>query len=177
MSCSRGHVSVEYAYPLSVVVLGKRNNAPAPASPPGNAQRRSVGPHARFPVMADLPSSLRMTDPRYQDIRLCAIPEVTDDDHTHVGVICGEFGGREGRWKDWLLIRIISISQLPRAIGRRLGRDYAESLRLCIRGRGEVPGRLRSPRSRHLPAPDSSPPDPILRRRAPCFATRTPGQA
>ena len=37
-----------------------------------------------------------MTDPRYQDIPASAIPEVTDDDGTHVRVICGEFWGKKG---------------------------------------------------------------------------------
>jgi hypothetical protein len=37
-----------------------------------------------------------MTDPRYQDIPANAIPEVTDDDGTHVRVICGDFWGKRG---------------------------------------------------------------------------------
>jgi len=37
-----------------------------------------------------------MTDPRYQDIPSSAIPEVTDDDGTHVRVVCGEFWGKKG---------------------------------------------------------------------------------
>ena len=42
------------------------------------------------------PASLKMTDPRYQDIPSSAIPEVTDDDGTRVRVICGEFWGKKG---------------------------------------------------------------------------------
>lgn len=37
-----------------------------------------------------------MTDPRYQDIPAAAIPEITDDDGTHVRVICGDFWGKAG---------------------------------------------------------------------------------
>jgi redox-sensitive bicupin YhaK (pirin superfamily) len=37
-----------------------------------------------------------MTDPRYQDIPSAAIREVTDDDGTHVRIICGEFWGQKG---------------------------------------------------------------------------------
>ena len=37
-----------------------------------------------------------MTDPRYQDIPAAAIPEITDDDGTHVRVITGEFWGKRG---------------------------------------------------------------------------------
>jgi quercetin 2,3-dioxygenase len=56
-------------------------------------------PHGRmhgFQLWANLPSALKMADPRYQDIPSGAIPEVTDDDGTHVRVICGEFWGKRG---------------------------------------------------------------------------------
>jgi quercetin 2,3-dioxygenase len=49
-----------------------------------------------FQLWANLPSSLKMTDPRYQDIPSSAIPEITDDDGTRVRVICGEFWGKRG---------------------------------------------------------------------------------
>src|SRR5437868_11548516 len=49
-----------------------------------------------FQLWANLPSSLKMTDPRYQDIPSSAIPEVADDDGTRVRVICGEFWGKKG---------------------------------------------------------------------------------
>jgi hypothetical protein len=49
-----------------------------------------------FQLWANLPSSLKMTAPRYQDIEAAAIPEVTDDDGTVVRVICGEFWGKTG---------------------------------------------------------------------------------
>src|SRR4029077_21224321 len=45
---------------------------------------------------ANLPSALKMTDPRYQDIPASAIPEVTDDDGTRVRIICGEFWCKRG---------------------------------------------------------------------------------
>src|SRR5262249_43827702 len=44
----------------------------------------------------NLPSSLKMTTPRYQDIGSSAIPEVTDDDGTRVRVVCGDFWGKKG---------------------------------------------------------------------------------
>src|ERR1700709_2598115 len=47
--------------------------------PKGDAQGRMHG----FQLWANLPSSLKMTTPRYQDIPASAIPEVTDDDGTH----------------------------------------------------------------------------------------------
>ena len=49
-----------------------------------------------FQLWANLPSSLKMTVPRYQDIAAAEIPAVTDDDGTSVRVICGEFWGRRG---------------------------------------------------------------------------------
>jgi quercetin 2,3-dioxygenase len=49
-----------------------------------------------FQLWANLPSSLKMTEPRYQDVLAADIPDVTDDDGTHVRVICGDFWGRSG---------------------------------------------------------------------------------
>jgi redox-sensitive bicupin YhaK (pirin superfamily) len=60
--------------------------------PKGDPQGRMHG----FQLWANLPASLKMTDPRYQDIPSSAIPEVTDDDGTHARVICGEFWGKRG---------------------------------------------------------------------------------
>lgn len=60
--------------------------------PRGNEQGTMHG----FQLWANLPSSLKMTDPRYQDIPGGEIPEVTDDDGTRVRVICGEFWGKRG---------------------------------------------------------------------------------
>jgi quercetin 2,3-dioxygenase len=60
--------------------------------PKGDGQGRMHG----FQLWANLPSSLKMTAPRYQDIPSTAIPEITDDDGTRVRVICGEFWGKKG---------------------------------------------------------------------------------
>ena len=49
-----------------------------------------------FQLWANLPSSLKMTSPRYQDIAAPDVPEVTDDDGTRVRVVCGSFWGRRG---------------------------------------------------------------------------------
>jgi redox-sensitive bicupin YhaK (pirin superfamily) len=49
-----------------------------------------------FQLWANLPSSLKMTAPRYQDIPAAAIPDVVDDDGTRVRIICGDFGGKRG---------------------------------------------------------------------------------
>jgi hypothetical protein len=60
--------------------------------PSGDAQGRMHG----FQLWANLPASLKMTDPRYQDIPSSAIPEVTEDDGARARVICGEFWGKKG---------------------------------------------------------------------------------
>jgi len=49
-----------------------------------------------FQLWANLPSSLKMTTPRYQDIAARDVPEVVDDDGTRVRVVCGSFWGRRG---------------------------------------------------------------------------------
>jgi redox-sensitive bicupin YhaK (pirin superfamily) len=60
--------------------------------PKGDERGRMHG----FQLWANLPRSLKMTDPRYQDIVAKDIPEVTDDDGTRVRVICGDFWGKTG---------------------------------------------------------------------------------
>jgi redox-sensitive bicupin YhaK (pirin superfamily) len=60
--------------------------------PQGDARGRMHG----FQLWANLPSSLKMTAPRYQDVAARDIPEVVDDDGTRARVICGEFWGRKG---------------------------------------------------------------------------------
>jgi quercetin 2,3-dioxygenase len=60
--------------------------------PKGDALGRMHG----FQLWANLPSSLKMTAPRYQDIPALAIPEIVDDDGTRVRVICGDFWGKKG---------------------------------------------------------------------------------
>ncbi|HSD62845.1 MAG TPA: pirin family protein [Ignavibacteriaceae bacterium] len=49
-----------------------------------------------FQLWANLPSSLKMTTPRYQEIKSVDIPEVTDDDGTHIRLVCGDFWGKKG---------------------------------------------------------------------------------
>jgi hypothetical protein len=49
-----------------------------------------------FQLWANLPSSLKMTTPRYQEIKSAEVPEVTEDDGTKVRVICGGFWGVSG---------------------------------------------------------------------------------
>ncbi len=49
-----------------------------------------------FQLWANLPASLKMTAPRYQEIKALEIPEVTEDDGTQARIICGSFWGKRG---------------------------------------------------------------------------------
>jgi len=60
--------------------------------PQGDPRGRMHG----FQLWANLPSSLKMTKPRYQDIAAADIPEAVDDDGATARVICGEFWGKRG---------------------------------------------------------------------------------
>jgi len=60
--------------------------------PKGDPNGRMHG----FQLWANLPSSLKMTAPRYQDVTSDAIPEAVDDDGTRVRVVCGDFWGKAG---------------------------------------------------------------------------------
>ncbi|SLN41282.1 Quercetin 2,3-dioxygenase [Roseovarius gaetbuli] len=60
--------------------------------PKGNANGQMHG----FQLWANLPSALKMTAPRYQDVSAPDIPVVVDDDGTAVRVIVGAFWGKHG---------------------------------------------------------------------------------
>ena len=60
--------------------------------PRGDAQGRMHG----FQLWANLPSSLKMTAPRYQEVKSGDIPSITDDDGTVVRVVCGKFWDMSG---------------------------------------------------------------------------------
>ena len=60
--------------------------------PHGNAAGQMHG----FQLWANLPTSLKMTAPRYQDVEGKDIPEVIDDDGTRVKVIVGDCWGKSG---------------------------------------------------------------------------------
>ncbi|MEY4982398.1 MAG: hypothetical protein RIR62_664 [Pseudomonadota bacterium] len=60
--------------------------------PRGNAKGQMHG----FQLWANLPGHLKMTAPRYQDVKGKDIPEIMDDDGTIVKVIVGSFWGKTG---------------------------------------------------------------------------------
>ncbi len=60
--------------------------------PKGDQDGRMHG----FQLWANLPSSLKMMAPRYQDVKAADIPVITDDDGTQARVVCGSFWGATG---------------------------------------------------------------------------------
>ena len=60
--------------------------------PKGDRDGRMHG----FQLWANLPASLKMTKPRYQDVKAVDIPVATENDGTEVRIICGNFAGQTG---------------------------------------------------------------------------------
>jgi redox-sensitive bicupin YhaK (pirin superfamily) len=60
--------------------------------PKGDGDGRMHG----FQLWANLPAALKMTAPRYQEVKAADIVAVTDDDGTRVSVVCGSFRGQKG---------------------------------------------------------------------------------
>jgi redox-sensitive bicupin YhaK (pirin superfamily) len=60
--------------------------------PKGDTQGRMHG----FQLWANLPASLKMTTPRYQDVQSKDVPVVTEDDGTSVRIVCGSYAGTSG---------------------------------------------------------------------------------
>jgi redox-sensitive bicupin YhaK (pirin superfamily) len=60
--------------------------------PKGDTDGRMHG----FQLWANLPSSLKMTAPRYQDVKARDVPVAADDDGTRVRIVCGSYRGQRG---------------------------------------------------------------------------------
>ena len=75
-----------------------------------------------FQLWANLPSSLKMTAPRYQDLKAAEIPELVDDDGTRVRVVCGDFHGRRGP--------IEGVAADPRYLDVTVGAGKRKTLRV-----------------------------------------------
>lgn len=60
--------------------------------PKGDASGRMHG----FQLWANLPASLKMTAPHYQEIKAGDVTELTDDDGTHARIVCGSLWGKRG---------------------------------------------------------------------------------
>jgi redox-sensitive bicupin YhaK (pirin superfamily) len=64
--------------------------------PKGDPEGRMHG----FQLWANLPASLKMTRPRYQEYKAAEIPIVNEDDGTQVHLICGSYAGKKGPVED-----------------------------------------------------------------------------
>ena len=60
--------------------------------PTGDAQGRMHG----FQLWANLPSALKMTAPRYQDVKAADVPVAREDDGTEVRIVCGSYRSIRG---------------------------------------------------------------------------------
>ena len=99
--------------------------------PEGDTRGRMHG----FQLWANLPSSLKMTAPRYQDVKAAEIPEVIEDDGTRVRVVCGDFWGNRGPVEGVAPpIHATSTSGCRPGMRKTLaGRDRASCFRLRVR--------------------------------------------
>src|SRR5579871_1734781 len=60
--------------------------------PKGDPEGRMHG----FQLWANLPSSLKMSAPRYQEVKEAEIPVIVDDDGTSARIVAGSFWGKRG---------------------------------------------------------------------------------
>ncbi len=114
--------------------------------PRGDAAGRMHG----FQLWANLPASLKMTAPRYQDVVARDIPEIVDDDATRRaggvrGVLGQERSGRGRRRGSPLSRRLGSARPHQAAPGAR----SPPRVRLRLRGLGHVPRGRRAARRVH----------------------------
>jgi redox-sensitive bicupin YhaK (pirin superfamily) len=107
-----------------------------------------IGRMHGFQLWANLPAALKMTAPRYQEVKTADIPEITDDDGTHVRLICGPLLGQEGTGR-----RNCRRSDIPRRI-RSAGqtkdascRDHPSRVRVRLRRVRNLLQRVRTARS------------------------------
>ena len=96
-----------------------------------------------FQLWANLPSSLKMTAPRYQDVKSTDIPVVVDDDGTAVRVICGNFWGKAGPVDGVAAEPIyLDVSVPPGQEEAPAGRYLPQCLRLYLRRLRHLPRRI-----------------------------------
>ncbi len=106
--------------------------------PKGDARGRMHG----FQLWANLPSHLKMTKPRYQDVTAADIPLVVDDDGTSVRIVVGSFWGKTGP-VDGIAAepQYLDITRASRQAQAVQGRYAPIRLRLRLRRLGALPGR------------------------------------
>ena len=112
-------------------------------------QEMPKGDHAGrmhgFQLWANLPASLKMTAPRYQEVKSPDIAVMKDDDGTEVRIVCGTLLGQErSGGRDRGRSDLSRCDRASRPQKDSAGRDHAPRLRLRLRGRREVLQRIRS---------------------------------
>ena len=112
-------------------------------------QEMPKGDHAGrmhgFQLWGNLPSSLKMTAPRYQEVKAADIPEITDDDGTHVKIVAGNFWGKSGPVDGVAAEPVyLDVSVAPGRQEEAASGDDAACVRLRIRRRWEILQRVRT---------------------------------
>lgn len=101
--------------------------------PSGNRQGQMHG----FQLWANLPGSMKMTAPRYQDVASSEIPEIIDDDGTKVRVITGDFWGKKGPVDGVAADPLYLDILVPAGLRKRLKVDtYRNSFAYVFEGAG-----------------------------------------
>ena len=96
-----------------------------------------AGRNQGFQLWANLPGSLKMTAPRYQDIAGADIATVTDDDGTAVRVITGQFWGQRGPVDGIAADPLYLDVTVPAGLRKRLPVDtYASTFAYVFAGAG-----------------------------------------
>ena len=109
--------------------------------PKGDQEGRMHG----FQLWANLPAALKMTAPRYQEVKAGDIPVITDDDATRVRIVCGTFWGSERtRGRDRRRSDLSGCFRPARTEKELAGRDHSTCLCVCVCGIGEVLQCIRS---------------------------------
>ncbi len=94
-----------------------------------------------FQLWANLPSSLKMTAPRYQDVSSSEIPTVVDDDGTAVRVVCGSFWGKRGPVDGISADPVYLDVSIPAGVTKRLPVDtYRHAFAYVFDGDGRFHG-------------------------------------
>ena len=94
-----------------------------------------------FQLWANLPSRLKMTKPRYQEVKAGDIPVVTDDDGTQVRVVTGTFWGAKGPVDEVAARPIYLDVSVPPGVKKRLPVEtHRNAFAYVFAGSGTFPG-------------------------------------
>ncbi len=98
---------------------------------------KAEGLMSGFQLWANLPSSSKMMNPRYQEVKKSEIPEVQIDDKISVKVICGEVKGIKGPVQDIVTEpEYLDITIQPNTIFKHVIKEEHNSFAYVIEGEG-----------------------------------------